>query len=116
MFLMQLHNRLFPIGGAPVTETVPPNLALPPLGADLGNLDVEQFFDRPLDVVLGRLAMDLEGVLVVSRGAMHTFFGDQRPQQNLMRFELQAAFRLGRCLDTCHLSANTSSLRACLYC
>ena len=104
MLFMQLHNRLLPIRCSTVTESISSNLSLTSLCTDLGNFHVEQFLDRFLDIVFSGLTMNLKRILVVSRSTMHTLFGDQRAQQNLMRFKLNAGVGFRRWLYPCHLS------------
>lgn len=101
MLFVQLHDRLLPVRRPPVAEFVSTKLALASLGSDLRNLHVEQLFDSPLHIVLRRVTMNFERVLVVPRSPVNPFFGDQRPQQDLMRLQLDTGFRL-RWLNACH--------------
>jgi len=103
MIFVKLHDRLLPIGSLPIAESIPTSLSFASLRSHFGNLDVEQFLDGSLHIVLGCVTMNLERILIVSRRTMDTLFGDERTQQNLMRLELDAAFGFHWGLYPCHL-------------
>ena len=50
----------------------------------------EQLLDRVLDLRLGRREVDLEAVGVVPRALVRALFGDQRPQDDLVRLQLKS--------------------------
>src|SRR5688572_21443193 len=67
----------------------PPALALAHLRADGFHLHVEQFLDRRLDLGLGGERVDLERVRVVPRTLVRALLGDERPQNHLVRLQLE---------------------------
>ena len=62
-------------------------LAFAGLRVHCQHFDIEQLGDRPADVRLRGQVVDLEGVGVVARRAVHTLFGHQRAHNDLVRLE-----------------------------
>src|SRR6266516_71392 len=80
----QGHDRLLPVGGVAILHTTPPHLTAHIHRMHFRHRDVEDLFDRVLDLGLVGVAIDLERILV-EHHQVRILFGDQRSQNNLMR-------------------------------
>ena len=89
---VQGHNRLLPVGQPADTETVTAFLAQAVLRPHLFDTDIEQFLNRGLDLILGRPEIYLEsvGIVVFVGRLVGALFGNQRLDNDLVRFELGA--------------------------
>jgi hypothetical protein len=93
---IQFDNRLFPVLGIAIAKTTPSRFTFTVLRPHLKNLDIKQFFDRHANVIFCGQPIDFKGIGVESRASVHTLFGHQWPEQNLMGFKLN--LRLARLL------------------
>jgi mono/diheme cytochrome c family protein len=92
MFRIELDNRLLPVFGVSITKTGSPRLALAVLGADMDHFDIKQLFHGTTHVLLVGQPVDLKGVGIEPRTAMHPFFRYERTQQYLMGLKLKLRF------------------------
>lgn len=90
MFGGQLHNRFLPAAGGADAMAISPRLTLAVLGHDLVDLYVKQLLDSATYIGLGSLRVYLERVVIVASRTVDTFFGNQRSNDHLMRFKLNA--------------------------
>ena len=73
----------------PLAEAAAARLALAVLDVHAHHLHVEQLFHRPADVVLSGHPAHLEGVGVAAARLVHPLLGHQRPEDDLVRLQLQ---------------------------
>ena len=101
-----VNDRLLPAAGVSQPEPVSAGFPFACLRANLRHFDVEQRFDRRSNVTFRRFGMNLECVLVVSRRPMDTLFGDEGPEDDLVREEPQTdqAAGFGGC-RLCHFNS-----------
>jgi hypothetical protein len=87
VLFIQRNDGLFPRLRAGELLASAPRLALTGLRVHAEHGHVEQFMHSSPYIALRCEAMDLERVGVVSRRAVHTLFGHERPQDDLVRLE-----------------------------
>jgi hypothetical protein len=89
VFGVERDDGFFPIAGGALPEAGASRLSFAVLRVDLHDADVEQVLDGPPHVGLGGERVDLEGVGVVARRAVHALLGHQRPHDDLVRREIE---------------------------
>ena len=91
MFFIQCNDGLFPGLGLAAAEAGLARLAFAVLRVYVQYLDIEQLFHSPANIVFSSQPVDFEGIGIVAVGLVHAFFSDQRPENNLARFQCQLA-------------------------
>jgi hypothetical protein len=100
---MQSNYGLFPPGK--LAHTLPESFLFPVsvLGSHTFNADVEQFFDRRPDLVLGGDRVYLESISIVSSALVRSLLGNERPQNHLVRPEVEARIAMNAWLAASQL-------------
>src|SRR5579884_1415189 len=98
----QRDDGLLPIGHPPHLKSIAPLLSQAILCPHLGDADAKQFLNRRLDFRLGRPGIDLERIsrspvfalLALVLRLVRALFGNQRTENDLVRFQLRPACSL----------------------
>lgn len=89
MLAIELNDSLLPVASDTSAMAIPPRLADSILSHHLVDHHIEQLFDRPPNIRLSRLRVDLECVVIVPSSPVNTLLGNERTHNHLVRLKRQ---------------------------
>jgi hypothetical protein len=92
VFWVKRHNRLLPIIGIAIDHFGFAWFPFAVLGVDLHHLYLKKLFHSPPNIKLIGLPIDLKRISVATARSVHTFFGNQWAQNDLMWLKLELGF------------------------